>query len=86
MNIFDFFRRSNKTATTAKERLQIVVSHQRKNQNAPDFLPKMRQELLEVVCKYVEIDQEQVQVNLQQESNHSVLELNVTLPDLVSAT
>lgn len=84
MNIFDFFRLRNKTAARAKERLQIVVSHQRNNDKEGDFLPQLRHELLKVIGKYVEIDEELINVQLQREGNCSILELNVTLPDEVA--
>ena len=81
MNFFDFFKANKKTATTAKERLQIVVSHERKDEAAPDFLPELRRELLKVIGKYIHIDPNQIHVNLQKEDNCSILELNVTLPE-----
>lgn len=82
MSILDLIRFRNKnTATTAKERLQIVVSHQRANNgNKPDYLPQLHKELLEVVSKYTQIDRERIQVQLQNEGDFSVLELNITIP------
>lgn len=79
MKIFDFFLNNRKTAQKAKERLQILVSHQRTNNNNLDFLPKLRQELINVISKYVSVDNEQIQVELQQHENCSTLELNITL-------
>ena len=70
------------SAKTARERLQIVVSHQRAEEGGDvDFLPKLRNELLSVICKYVKIDPEQVNVQLQRTENCSVLELNIALPN-----
>ncbi len=88
MSIFDLIRFKNKnSATTAKERLQIVVSHQRSEQNQqPDFLPHLHKELVEVVSKYTDIDKEQIQVELQNEGDFSVLELNITLPSTADLT
>jgi len=68
------------TAKVARERLQIVVSHQRSEGGDVDFLPKLRHELLTVICKYVKVDKDQVNVQLQRMDNCSVLELNITLP------
>ena len=82
MNLLNLFRGSNrKSAARAKERLQIVVSHQRASSGDPDFIPKLRQEMLDVISKYIKIEQDQVQVTLQKEDNFSVLELNITLPE-----
>jgi cell division topological specificity factor len=84
MSILDYFRSNKKpnTASLAKERLQIIVAHQRGQRGAPDYLPKMKQEIIEVIRKYVHISEDQVTVQLDQnDDNLSVLELNVTLPD-----
>ncbi len=82
--ILKFFHlNSKKTAKTAKERLQIVVSHQRATETSPEFLPELRKELLNVICKYITIDIDQINVNLQKVGNCSILELNVTIPELL---
>lgn len=82
MSLLDLIRFKNKnSASTAKERLQIVVSHQRgNNTQKPDYLPQLHKELLEVVSRYTHIDREQIQVQLQNEGDFSVLELNITIP------
>jgi cell division topological specificity factor len=83
MSLLDYiFRNKPKnTATLAKERLQIIVSHERRTENNSDFLPKLQQELIEVIAKYVDIDQDQVKVELERTGNCSILELNITLPN-----
>ena len=82
MNIFEFFRLRNKnSAQIAKERLQIVVSHQRATDQSPEFMPQLRQELLDVVRKYIDIDLDKINVQLQRQGNCSILELNVALQD-----
>jgi cell division topological specificity factor len=68
------------SAKTARERLQIVVSHQRAAESDPDFLPRLRHELLTVICRYVKVDKDQVNVQLQRAGSCSILELNITLP------
>lgn len=85
MSIFDFFLNNRKTAQKAKERLQILVSHQRTPHGNMDFIPQLKQELINVISKYVSIDTDQIQVELQQNANCSILELNITLnePELV---
>lgn len=82
MSIFNFFLNNNrpKTAQKAKERLQILVSHQKnKGGSNLDFIPQLKQELINVISKYVSIDSNQIQVELQQNDNCSILELNITL-------
>jgi len=82
MNFLDYFKSKKKnTASIAKERLQIIVAHERGQREQPDYLPKLQQEILDVIRRYVPIDQDQVQVQLDKNGSCSVLELNVTLPD-----
>ena len=83
--IFDWIRsgREQNTASIAKERLQILVAHERdtRRKRSTDYLPALKRELLEVVRKYVAIDQDQIKVHLEREGDLEVLELNITLPD-----
>jgi cell division topological specificity factor len=82
VSIFDYFKSQKKnTASIAKERLQIIVAHERSKRNQPDYLPALQQEILEVIRKYVQVDQDQVDVQLDNNGDCSVLELNVTLPE-----
>ena len=70
------------SANTAKERLKIIVAHERNGSSSLDYLPQMKQDIINVIQKYVKIDDEQVSVNLDQNNEElSVLELNITLPD-----
>lgn len=87
MSILDYIFRNksqNATASIAKERLQIIVSHERSARKSPDYLPMLQKELIAVIAKYVDIDKDQVKVELERSGNCSVLELNVTLPDAVT--
>ncbi len=82
MSLLDYFRTPKKnTASLAKERLQIIVAHERSQRNTPNYLPQMQKEILAVISKYVDINKEDVKVNLDKNDRFSVLELNVTLPD-----
>ncbi len=82
MSLLDYFRISRtNTANVAKERLQILVAHERSERNKPSYLPMMQQELLEVVRKYVDVDQNAITVNIEQDDQHEILELNIILPE-----
>ncbi len=86
MNFIDFFRQNKKsTASIAKERLQIIVAHQRSQERA-DYLPALQREILAVIKKYVKINDENVRVELERSGDCSVLELNITLPEAETAT
>ncbi len=69
------------TASLAKERLQIIVSHERTRRSGPDYLPLLQKELIAVIAKYVKIDPNLVRVELDRDGDHSILELNITLPE-----
>ena len=82
MGILDFLKRKpEQTAVVAKERLRIIVAQERSTRGAPDYLPLMRNELLEVIKKYVNVDLEAISINVERDSGHEVLELSVALPD-----
>ena len=85
MSIFDYFKKksANSSASMAKERLQIIVAHERRGRNKaqPDFIPQMQEEILAVIRKYVNVSADQVSVSLDNTDNCSVLELNITLPE-----
>ena len=81
MSIFNYLRRRNATASVAKERLQIIISHERSQRHTPDYLPQLQEEILEVIAKYVRVTRDQVSVNLERMGDNSVLELNITMPD-----
>jgi len=82
MGIFSFFRSRQKgSAVTAKERLQVLIAHQHTDSEGPDYLPLLKQDILNVIKKYVDIGEEQVMVQLESQDDCDVLELNITLPD-----
>jgi cell division topological specificity factor len=83
MSFMDFFRSQKKpsTASLAKERLQIIVAHERGQRSQPDYLPQLHRDIIEVIRKYVPIREDQVQVELDSQGTCSVLELNIMLPD-----
>ncbi len=77
-------QRKQPTASVAKERLQIIISHERSQRNTRDYWPKLQEEILEVIAKYIPIDRNKVKVNLERSGDNALLELNVTMPDEVS--
>ena len=80
-----FKQKKQTSASIAKERLQIIVSHERAKQNSPEFISKLQQELVNVIAKYVHINPDDVKVDLGQTDKCSVLELNITLPNFENA-
>lgn len=71
-----------KSATVAKERLQIILAHERTSRSAsPDYLPALQRELLAVVTKYVSIHPNDIKVHLERHDNLEVLEVKIELPE-----
>ena len=81
MGLFDFLKAKKNTAETAKNRLQIIIAQERSSRGAPDYLPLLRRELLEVIKKYVNVDAEAVNVKLIKEGEHDVLDISVSLQE-----
>lgn len=82
MSFLDYFRSQKKrSASVAKERLQIIVARERTQRSGPDYLPMLQNELLAVIRKYVEVDDDAVRMQIDREGDCEVLELNVTLPE-----
>ncbi len=74
-----FGRRTNQSATVAKNRLQMVLVQERAGRNAPDFLPLLKNEILAVVAKYLDVEDEMIKIQLESAGDTSVLEINVEL-------
>ncbi len=84
MSFLSFFiGEKKKTASVAKERLQIILAHERSGRNAaePDYLPALQRELMAVISKYVKINLADIKVNLERQGNLEVLEVKIELPD-----
>ena len=81
MRLFEFLLpRRPASAHIAKERLQIVLAHERAGRGGPDFLPALQRDLLAIVRRYVQADEDAIEVRLDRTGNASVLEINVELP------
>ena len=82
MGLFDFLIAKKPTASIAKDRLRIIVAHERSGRgSSPDYLPMLQRELLEVIRKYVNVDAEAVKVDLIGEGDNKVLDISVALPE-----
>jgi cell division topological specificity factor len=79
-----FLGEKKNTASVAKERLQIILAHERTGRGgnaSPDYLPALQRELLAVVLKFVQIKPHDVKVNVERQDNLEVLEVKIELPD-----
>ena len=84
MSFLSFLIKEKKqTATVAKERLQIILAHERVGRNAstPDYMDALRRDLLAVISKYVAIHPDDIRVNVERQDNLEVLEVKIELPE-----
>ncbi|RFO95645.1 cell division topological specificity factor MinE [Rhodoferax lacus] len=72
-----------KTAGVAKERLQIILAHERSGRSAatPNYLPDLQRDLVAVISKYIKINPDDIKVHLERQDNLEVLEVKIELPD-----
>ena len=79
MNLFNLFR-PRSSVPVARERLQIILSHERATGGQSDLLAMLREEILAAIAKHVSIDRDNIQVQLNRGETVSVLEINVEIP------
>ncbi len=85
MKIFDFFRRAKPPAAEAKERLQVLLAHERAGTGQPEYLARLHRDILKVVGRYVEIDEDRITVRFENQGTIARLELDIELPSTRAA-
>ncbi|NBC31776.1 MAG: cell division topological specificity factor MinE [Alphaproteobacteria bacterium] len=92
MRLFEFFRSKSsgtkssdgggggQSADKARERLQLVLAHERLDRWSADYVPVLQKEILAAIAKHIPIDQEKVAVKLERGADMSTLEVNIELP------
>ncbi|MBB5538965.1 cell division topological specificity factor MinE [Rhizobium giardinii] len=79
MSIFRFFRKQS-SAPTARERLQVLLAHERASVGQSDLVAILREEILAVIAKHVEIDDERVIVKMERGETVTTLEVDIEIP------
>ena len=79
MNLFKFFKRGG-SAPVARERLQILLAHERVQRSEPDLLGKLREEILAVIGRHVMLDPDKVQIKMDRGGKVSTLEVDIEIP------
>lgn len=79
MSLFSMFRRQQ-SAPMARERLQVLLAHERAYLGS-DLVTVLREEILAVIARHVEIDGDKIQVTIDHGDNVSILEIEVELPE-----
>ena len=76
------FGNKPKTASVAKERLQLIIAHERNGLTSKqDFLPDLQKDLIAVISRYVAVNPDDIKVSLEKQGNYEVLEVNIVLPE-----
>jgi cell division topological specificity factor len=83
MNLFNLFRRGG-SAPVARERLQILLAHERKAVGQSDLLNILREEILAVVARHVSLDPDKVQIKMDRGEPVSTLEVDIEIPNQAS--
>jgi cell division topological specificity factor len=80
MNVFDFFKRRG-SAPVARERLQLLLAYERRNRDQPDLVSVLREEIMAVIARHVQIDQDYLQVSMDRGETMSTLEIDIQIPN-----
>jgi len=82
VGIFSFFSTSppQRSADQAKERLQVLLALERNSNDAPSFLPQLQDDIMKVIAKYIQIDNDKVLIEVERGPDVSMLDINIELP------
>jgi cell division topological specificity factor len=81
MNLLRLFNSRTASAPVARERLQILLAHERGLRGQPDLLGILREEILAVVSRHVTLDPDKVVVRMERGDSVSTLEVDIELPN-----
>jgi cell division topological specificity factor len=79
MNLLSFFRSRN-SAPVAKERLQILLAHERALTGQSDLVALLKEEIIAVITKHIALERDKVQVKLDRGNSVSTLEIDIEVP------
>ena len=80
MNLLKVFQSRGATAPVARERLQLLLAHERVRLGPHDLLARLRDDLIATILRHVEIDPDKVMVKLDSDSAVSILEIDIEIP------
>lgn len=80
MNLFRLFSRPQSSAPAARERLQVLLAHERASVGDSDLVTKLRDEILAVIAKHMKIDDDKVSVKMERGDQVSTLEVDIEIP------
>ncbi|MDB5540873.1 MAG: hypothetical protein JWQ89_2600 [Devosia sp.] len=84
MSLFDMFKRRG-SAPVARDRLQLLLAYERNNRNQPDLVAMLREEIMAVITRHVQVDQDDVRVTMDRGATMSTLEIDIHIPNAAAA-
>jgi cell division topological specificity factor len=85
MSFLNFFTRGRRSAPVARERLQVLLAHERGLSGGADLVAVLQQEILAVIAKHMPIDRDRVVVKLDRGDQVSTLEIDIEMPEAALA-
>lgn len=82
MTLFNLFKRRGTSAPVARERLQVLLAYERNNRNQPDLVAVLREEIMAVITRHVQVSQDDVQVTMDRGKTMSTLEIDINIPNV----
>lgn len=85
MNLFNFFMKSRTSAPVARERLQVLLAHERTIVGPEsDLVATLREEILAVIARHMSVVQDNVQIKMDRGASVSTLDIDIEIPTPVS--
>ncbi len=80
--MFGFLRRPREasSASAARDRLQILLAHERSERTGPDVLPLLQRDILEAIQRRMRVGKDDVDIHIERGDDLSTLEINIDLP------
>ncbi|QEL26719.1 cell division topological specificity factor MinE [Bosea sp. F3-2] len=79
MNLLRLFSRP-RSAPAARERLQVLLAHERAAVGDSDLVTKLRDEILRAISKHMQVDDEKVSVRMERGAQVSTLAVDIEIP------
>ncbi|MGN6143514.1 MAG: cell division topological specificity factor MinE [Mesorhizobium sp.] len=79
MKLFKLFSKPQ-SAPAARERLQVLLAHERASAGGSDLVAKLKDEILRVISRHMHIDQDKVSVKMERGEQMSTLAVDVEIP------
>ena len=84
MTLLDMFLRRG-SAPVARDRLQVLLAYERNSRKQPDLVALLREEIMAVIIKHIQVDQEDVRVTMDRGDTMSTLEIDINIPNGMAA-